>query len=359
MQRAVVAVAVTVAAACGDAERRDASSGSAAAPVGSARSASVAAVDPHARELAALLASEEQRRRDTDFATLPPSDAALGPDPYRIVHTRDGTRIGVLRGDDRVVVVGADGLLAQGLQAAKLAAPRSASGIAVSANDEVLVVGEDDPAVWQYAIGPHGLQRVATLAVDVLGMRDVAWAPDGKTAYVVDDHDGRLLALTMSRGGAPGIQRTLELGRCHAPIRVATVADYVATDCLLDHAIEIRRGPAETPSGAIVPPVARIVHDGPIWSLALAAEPGGGLLVAAGGIEDHPLVRDDGAFGYIDSFVYVYRLAPGASAPTRLAAVNTAALGTVTPKWLTLHRGADGSVEVTTAGYAQPGAADA
>ncbi len=346
-------VTVAVAIACGEADRQVVAPGSAAGtPVAgsaAATAASAAAAAPHARELAALHDAEDQRRRNIDFATLPPSDAALGPDPYRIVHTRAGTHVGLLRGDGAVVIVGADGR-----ELARAPAPRSASGIAVSPADVLLVVGEDERTVAQFAVAPGGLERVATLPVDALGMRDIAWSPDGKTAYVVEDHDGRLLALTMARGDGPALRvaGVRELGRCHGPIRVAAIAGYVATDCLLDHAIELRR------DGAGDAPVTRIVHDGPIWSLALAPEPGGGLLVAAGGIEDHALVREDGGFGYIDSFVFLYRVARGAGdrfTATRLAAVNVSALGTVTPKWLAIRRADDGGVDVTTAGYGSPG----
>src|SRR5262245_4514590 len=59
-----------------------------------------AAEQPHDRELAALRAFEDRRRAATDFAALPPSDAVLGPDPYRIA-ALPGTPtrwVGLLRG---------------------------------------------------------------------------------------------------------------------------------------------------------------------------------------------------------------------------------------------------------------------
>ena len=173
-------------------------------------------------------------------------------------------------------------------------------------------------------------------------MRDVAVAPDGASAYVVEDHDGRLLQVSLAQ---PPAHAPRELARCHGPIRVAAVADIVATDCLLDHAIEVRRDDTHT---------ARIVHDGPIWSFALARRADGTLVIAAGGVEDHPLVREDGGFGYIDSFVFVYTLAPGADAATRVATVDSSELGVVTPKWIALTA-TDDTTTVTTAGYASAG----
>jgi DNA-binding beta-propeller fold protein YncE len=298
---------------------------------------------PHERELAALAQFEQQRRATTDFAALPPSDQALGPDPYRIAALPGGDRlVGLLRGDSAVVVLDRDGA-----ELARADAPRSPGGLAVSAGGDVLVVGEAARELAQYRFTAGRLERIATVPVDALGMRDVALAPDGRTAYIVEERDGRLLAVALERdrGQALRASGVRELGRCHGPIQVAAVAGHVAVDCLLDHAIEIRRDAGE---------VARIHHDGPLWRFALHREPDGGLLVAAGGIEDHPLEREDGGFGYIDSFVFVYRLAPGAAQPARLAAVNTSELGAVTPKWIAIRAAAGGAVSVTTAGYATP-----
>jgi hypothetical protein len=308
---------------------------------------------PHERELETLRAFEQQRRTTTDFAALPPSDLVLGPDPYRIAALHGGKRmIGLLRGESAAVVLDANGA-----ELSRVAAPGSPGGLAVSAEDDVLVVGESARELAHYRLDGDRLERVATLPVDALGIRDVALAPDARTAYVVEDREGRLLAVSLERGPranrAMGAFRTSgvrELGRCHGPIRVAVIGGaptgYLAVNCLLDHTIEIRRDRGE---------VARIHHDGPLWSFALLREPDGGLLIAAGGVEDHPLEREDGGFGYIDSYLYVYRLAPGAAQPSRLAAINTSALGVVTPKWIAIRTAAAGAVSVTTAGYGSAG----
>lgn len=298
---------------------------------------------PHARELAALYSFEERRRSATDFAALPPSDVVLGPDPYRIERLGDGKRlIGLLRGESVVVALDHDGV-----ELARVAAPRSASGLAVSADGDVLVVGEGGRELAQFRTDGGRLERVATLQVGALGMRDVALAPDAKAAYVVEEREGRLLAVTLERDRTRAFRQSgvRELGRCHGPIQVEAIAGYVATNCLLDHAIELRREHDE---------VIRIRHDGPIWGFAIHRESDGGVLVVAGGVEDHPLVREDGGFGYVDSYVYVYRLAPGAAQASRLATINTSALGAITPKWVAIRAGDGGAVSVMTAGYASP-----
>ena len=341
---AVVLVVFASAAACRDRVAATAPEG-VALRVGAAASPD----SPHERELATLRAFEQQRRTATDFAALPPSDLVLGPDPYRIAALRGGERlIGLLRGESAVVVLDKDGA-----ELTRVAAPRSPSGLAVSAEDDVLVVGEAARELVQYRIDGGRLERVATLPVGALGMRDVALAPDGRTAYVVEEREGRLLTVALERdhrakqvvggGGAFRYSGVRELARCHGPIQVEAITGYVAVNCLLDHTIEIWRDGGE---------VARIRHDGPLWRFALHREPDGGVLVAAGGVEDHPLEREDGGFGYIDSYLYLYRLAPGATQPSRLAAINTSALGVITPKWVAIRTGDAGAVSVTAAGYA-------
>ena len=296
---------------------------------------------PHARELARLAAFEEERRGTTDFAALPPSEQVLGPDPYRLAALGRGKPlIGVLRGASAVVA-----LDDQGVELSRVSAPRSPGGLAVSDDGDALVVGEAARELAQYRFTGGHLERVATLAIDALGMRGIALAPDARTAYVVEDREGRLLAVSLERAPGRALRKTgvRELGRCHGPIQVEAIAGRVAVNCLLDHAIEIRGDRGE---------VARIHHDGPLWSFALHREPDGGVLIAAGGIEDHPLEREDGGFGYIDSYLYLYRLAPGSTQPVRLAAINSSALGVVTPKWLAFRGGAPGAVSLTAAGYA-------
>lgn len=295
---------------------------------------------PHQRELAALHAFEDQRRAETDFAALPPSNLTLGPDPYRIAALPGGTLIGLLRGESAVVLLDGDGR-----ELARAAAPGAPSGLAVSPGGDVLVVGEAAREIAHYRADGGHLVRVATLAIDALGMRAIALSPDARTAYVVEERDGRLLAVSLDRspGRGPGrafqLSGVRELARCHGPFQVEAVADAVAVNCLLDHTIEIRRGGE----------VARIHHDGPMWSFAVRRAPDGSALIAAGGVEDHPLEREDGGFGYIDSYLTLYRLAPGAP-PARLAAINTSTLGVVTPKWVAFRDGPD--VAVTVAGYA-------
>src|SRR5262249_61269971 len=77
-------------------------------------------------------------------------------------------------------------------------------------------------------------------------------------------------------------------------------------------------------------------HYGPMWSVD-AARVGEQLWLALGGVEDHPFDRRQGSFGYIASFVFVYRIGGAPVAAERLATVNVGALDVVTPKLVRLR----------------------
>src|SRR5581483_3101612 len=146
----------------------------------------------------------------------------------------------------------------------------------------------------------------------VRAVRGLAAGP-GRWIYVVEEQRGRLIALELEGAARAGAElafgRSQEVAIGHGPMRIERVGDRLIVDCLLDHALVIQR---IEPGGRLADeaPV-RIVHDGPIWSFAAVAASGGDLLIVAGGVEDHPLDRTIGAFGYIDSFLYLYRVGRG------------------------------------------------
>jgi hypothetical protein len=313
---------------------------------------------------------EAMRRASADFAHRPASDTTFGADPYALVRlplspepstsSASGSPrfVGVLRGASAVV------LLDEALhERSRLDAPASPSAIAVSTRGDVFVAGELSHTIQRYRLTGAELRPNGTMDLpDVRAIRGLATGPEG-TLYVVEEHDGRLLTLVPGAdapvppggsgpSGPPILFRRTDTNIGHGPLRVERVGRTVLVDCLLDHALVLRRVDAE---GV---PVAygemRIVHDGPMWGFDAVEVPrvGGSapdLLVAAGGVEDHPLDRTEGSFGFVDSFLYLYRVSGGAA--TRLAAVNTSALGIVTPKAVSLTRDARGAVEVVLAAY--------
>jgi hypothetical protein len=288
----------------------------------------------HEREIAetnkALHALDEAARAKADFANPVTWDRAGGPDPYALKEiASSGFVVGILRGSDAVVVL--DRSLRE-IQ--RLPAPRSPVALAI-AGDTVLVAGELSTDVARFRFDAGRLEPAGPTAIEgVRAIRGIAFGP-GNWVYLIEEQRGRLIALELdtSARGRLVFRHRREITVGNGPMRIARVRDRLIVDCLLDHALAIQRLEA---SGALAaePPI-RIVLDGPIWSFA-AAENGRGLRIAIGAAEDHPLDRTIGAFGYVDSFLYLYEVDLDARAAVRTEAVNLGEHGLVLPKVLLL-----------------------
>ncbi|APR75778.1 Hypothetical protein A7982_01124 [Minicystis rosea] len=327
--RAAIAVGITLAAiGCRKpAETLDATAGA-------------ATTDP----LAPLHAFEEERRRAADFERLPASDRALGSDPIAIRALPGAAPprfVGLLRGRDALVLLDADLR-----EIARARTPAFPVGIDVADDGEIAVVGEQSPRIATFTAPHDTLRARGDIGVGTFGLRDVALRSTraGRVIHAIDERTGTLFTVRGPRERAS----ITTVPTCAGAFRLAEAGDALLVDCLIDHAVlvfdlDAHGLPAERPR-------ARIQHDGPIWSVA-AASTREGLLIAAGGVEDHPLDRTEGSFGYIDSFVFVYRLAPGATQPERLAEVNVSEVGVITPKALLLRAEAHAGATVTVVGY--------
>jgi hypothetical protein len=285
---------------------------------------------------------EAERHRGTDFSKLVPWSASSGPDPYLIRSVPGSSRlVGILRGDDALVVLDASLHEIQ-----RLATPASPTALAVADDGSVFAAGELSPIVARFDWKDGALVPSGTLDLgSVRAIRGIATGPNG-WIYVVEEHDGLLIALKFERGAKTEPQaRRSEIRMGTGPAAIERTGDRLIVNCVLDHALLIQK---LDPSGkpAAEPPI-RIVHDGPLWSFAASPTPGG-LLLAVGGVEDHPLDRTVGAFGYVDSFLYLYGVDFGRKEAVRQAAVNLSELGVVTPKALTLQAS---PARVTVTGY--------
>ena len=301
-----------------------------------------------------LHAFEEAQRGAIDFSRARPWSDRAGPDPIRVAAfsgSLGGKKIravGLLRNaasivllDDRLHEVG------------RLTAPKSPTGLAVR-GDTVYVCGELSPVVMRYRLANGAfVASGSTKLADVTGLRDIAIGPEG-VLYIAAELAGKWLAVSVSdaawNGNPPLVQR--EYPAKISPFRIARVGSYVIVDDLLAHSLTIvnvdANGLPSTRSAI------SIVHDGPIWSFD-AKETPSGLLIAAGGVEDRKLDRSGGFFGWIDSFVFLYRVKDGAV--TKLASQNASALGVITPKALLLSVTDDKSVSVFVTGYGGENAA--
>jgi hypothetical protein len=313
-----------------------------------------------AQALDGLREWETQTRAATDFTHVRTSDVALGANPYVVRALLAGAAhgasfVGILRGQNALVALDADLH-----EVARAAAPASPTGLAVAPSGEIFVAGELSDQVARYRFRDGALHETGAITLPgVHAMRDLAVSPEG-VLYVTEEHDGRLLAIRpRPEGGATAPAERQDTTLRHGPIHVMRVARTLLVDCLLDHTVVVRNVDARGLPLPASDGEARIVHDGPMWGLDARGDGNGGLLVATGGVEDHPLDRTEGSFGFVDSFVTLYRLplangaiAAGPVAPAKLGEVNTSELPVVTPKALALSFAPGGDVELAVAGYA-------
>ncbi|MEA2748906.1 MAG: cytochrome c peroxidase [Myxococcales bacterium] len=282
---------------------------------------------------------EEATRGSLNFEQPPSAETGLGADPWAVRRVPSGW-VGILRGRSAIVLL--DDELKE---LARLPAPRSPTGLALGKNGEILVVGELSTHVARYAVRGHVLEALSEVEVPgVMGLRDVAVSPAG-VVWALDERGGRALRLALD--GKPVVVASLPVG--HGAVQLLATAKHLVVDAVTDHTLLVFGADASGVRAGRAPQ--RITHDGPMWGFD-ARETANGLVVAAGGVEDHPLDRRSGFFGYIDSFVFAYRV-HDASFET-LAVLNVSEHGTVTPKAISIDvpAGADAArVDLLVGGY--------
>jgi hypothetical protein len=277
-------------------------------------------VDPVDEARARLEQYEAERRRASDFAHLAPANLTHGADPYALARLDARHFVGVLRAASALVL-----LDAELHQLERVPVADSAISLAVTAPGECWAGGETSGKLERFRFdGRHLLRLEAREVPHVFGFRALAAGPSG-VLYALDIHDGRLLTLRASERGLT-ISDSRFVG--HGPLSLARLGELLIVDVLLDHALVVFR---LGPGGEVLEERARIAHDGPIWGFSAARLAGGEISLSLTGVEDHPLDRRDGAFGYIDSFAFQYLL-PKIGRARRLWAVNVSELGVVTPK---------------------------
>ena len=306
------------------------------APTGQALLAPSA--EPESAARARLEQFETERRRATDFAHLPPASITHGADPYALAILDSTHLVGVLRGASALV------LLDAGLrERQRIELPGSVVAVAVDDSGQCWVGGETSHTLLRFHFDGRNLIRTGELEVaGVLGFRALAAGPAG-VLYALDVHDGRLLTLGSWRVRDPVLESRV-IG--HAPLSLRRVGSSLIVDVLLDHSLIVYRLRQD---GRVLEERARIHHDGPIWGFDAAALLQSELLIAATGVEDHPLERSDGSFGYIDSFAFAYLL-PKIGEPRELWRTNLSELGVVTPKAPLLHVEGD-QAQLFASGY--------
>jgi hypothetical protein len=263
---------------------------------------------------AALAHLREIERATVEAARSAEPPFELGPDPTRIA-SHGGRLFGILRGRDALVEIDV-----RGTEIARVPTVPSPAGLAVCDDGSAWISSGLDASLRRVSIGDGSPRAAGARPIPAAGaLGDVACGPDG-TVYVADRRSD--VVHVVRRDGVEAAPA------CRGPIRLERIGDRLLVACLVDHALVAYRLDARgMPAGEET----RAVHDGPIWGFAARPE-GDDLVVAIGGIEDHPLDRRDGFFGFIDSYLFVYRFASGSAA--RLTALDLSESGVVTPKTL-------------------------
>lgn len=294
-----------------------------------------AAIEAPASDLAASLAAFEAERRRT-FDPLAPRawSRSRGAEPFAVARVDGRHAIGVLRGDRAVVLL--DDTL---VELHRVVVPGEPTGVAVDAAGVVHVI-DTTGAEQRFVVRDQRLHADGVATGRVERGRNVLVVPAG---LVVDD-----IAKHEIIAAFDDARPSVHIAACNGPVALGHANGLVAAACLFDRALVFAEIDARgIPNGRRT----QVVQLAPFLSVSVAPH-GDGWRVAAGGIEDHALDRSDGAFGYVDPFVFVFDVTrcDQALCAERVAAIDVGEWGVVTPKWVDLRDTGDGFA-LTVAGY--------
>jgi hypothetical protein len=283
-----------------------------------------AARSPSSKERVQALRARENALR----SRYSPSDApawldASGADPYRIAELparADPSQsfVGILRGSKALVT-----LDAELRQRERIPLGESPTALCVSSSRRAFVASRFSPLIQRIGLGVDGAP-VSHFRVDATGVADLACG-DAERLYVLTSEPPALLTLDRQgklrarRPAMPGGLRLLKRGR------------YLLEGSLFERSLRIWQLDGQ---GVPARELACIRHDGPIWGFD-ALERDGELWLALSGVEDKPLVRAQGEFENIDSFVWLYRY--DSHGVERVAALDVGEQGSIVPKAVALR----------------------
>lgn len=279
-------------------------------------------------DVRALRSEEARLRAETSFRAPPDARGVLGPDPVALAALDDGGLAVLLQTPGELLVMDASGA-----EQARLEAPAGAAALAKRQDGTLLVGGPSSRDLWAYRDVDGAIVRSPERDVRDFAKTGVrALADAGSCLYGVDERQSEL------------IRRCGESTERRAALRGSTgvfvSGSHIVVTSPLSHSVTVM--PFDASGAAAV-----ICNDGPIFT-ASAIDHDGALYVVSAGVEDHPLDRRGGSFGYIDSFVFVDRVeGPHVE---RIAAVNVGEVGVITPKALLADTSGD-SLTIIAASY--------
>jgi len=248
-----------------------------------------------------LLKFERQllrKRRET------PNLGPFGSDPFKIrYHPQNEQYLILLRNRSEVLLVDRTLNLVD-----RQVTPQSPSGWTLVQNRFLFISGELSSEIQLFEVTVKGLlPRTKFRVQGVASIRDLVYVPSIRSLFLLDEFDRRLIQATLpadwpSQKHFKIEQKTYPLGA--GPIQIRAHDNHLLINLVLEHALMIVPLAQGKPDFSRA---SRINHDGPIWAFDAVAQHDS-LVIAAVGIENRPLNRLGGEFGYIDSFLYLYTL---------------------------------------------------
>lgn len=289
-------------------------------------------VEPEPLPYVALRAQETAWRRRVDFRRPPDARPILGPDPVGI-EPIDAERLVLLAAQPGELLL----LDRAGRAVSRVAALDGARALAVAG--ATVFVGSPasrDVLVFEVEAGTltrrpsRDVKNVAPIGARSLAVR-------GPCLYAADEEASVL-------GVACGDERrSIDVPR--GPVQVLIEGDHLVVTSVLGHRVSV----FDLDAAGLPRLATTLVNDGPLFTAAASVDGRtGDVWIVSAGVEDHPLDRRGGSFGYVDSFVYA-DVVSGATS-RRIGAWNVGALGVVTPKAIAVER--DGaSLRARVVGY--------
>jgi hypothetical protein len=228
----------------------------------------------------------------------------------------------------------------------RMATPRSPTGWTLVHDRLLFVSGDQSPEIQLYEITAKKILSRGKLRLrGVASVRDLVYVPSLHSLFLLDDFDRRLHQFTLAPNWPS--QKRLTFHQKSFPIaagptQIHYLNDHLLINLLLDHSLLIIPLIQGRPDFSLS---SQITHDGPIWAFDASATDAS-LLIAAGGVENHPLNRLGEEFGYVDSFLFLYILRRDRSTgvyrwhptdrkvPGRFAQQNLSEINIVIPKAL-------------------------
>jgi hypothetical protein len=288
---------------------------------------------------------EEQRAHQTRY----PDTQGIGADPYRVVTLPHAQGFaGILRSEQALVLFNT-----QLVETTRFSLPDEPSCLLVLEDGSLVVASDQSSTLRRFRRQGNNWANGGTLHLPApRAIRDLA-QEDTHTLVALDEWHGSMLRfgiqLDDSSFAMHGELEESNVG--HGPLQIKKVGSYFLINVVLEHQLLIRK------LGTLSGSKSRVVwrNNGPIWTFDawLKNEE---LWIVSTGVENHPLDRTHGSFGYIDSFVFGHRIAHnGQGVVRKVWELNVSEQGAVTPKTInhSISKKNQDTIEISSAGSDQ------